>query len=216
MTMLPWAGWAVWLTVLFFSYPREFYPKFKHQKDYQHLVSGTVVVLFLLWSLRAGLVDGLKVHFLALTVLTLTHGWRIAIWIAAVPGLLLAAFGIQDWQDLGLVNLTSVVVPVLLSYWVFLLSYRYLTRHLFVYIFVAAFFNGALSQVVHMLLTGSWIWLEGEYSWQYIVDNYLLLIPLLLFPEALLNGMSTTLLVVYKPEWVRTFYERDYIYQRDK
>ncbi|KDM92562.1 energy-coupling factor ABC transporter permease [Photobacterium galatheae] len=216
MTTLSWIGWAVWLVLLLCTYPREFYPKFSQEKDYQHLVLGSAVVLFLLWSLRAGLVDGLQVHFLAMTVLTLSHGWRIAIWISILPGLLLAVFGLVAWQDLGLVNLTGVVAPALVSYGIFLLSYRYLPRHLFVYIFVAAFFNGAISQVVHMLLTGSWIWLEGEYRWQYIVDNYLLLIPLLLFPEALLNGMATTLLVVYKPEWVRTFADRDYIYRQDK
>ncbi|MDO6704594.1 energy-coupling factor ABC transporter permease [Photobacterium sp. 1_MG-2023] len=216
MTGLHWGGWAVWLIILLFTYPKEFYPKFRQERDYQHLVLGSAVALFVLWSLRAGLVDGLQVHFLALTVLALSHGWRIAIWISVIPSLLLAAFGLVDWQDLGMMNLTGVIAPAMISYGIFLLSYRFLNRHLFVYIFVAAFFNGALSQVVYMLLTGGWVWLEGDFSGQYIVDNFLILIPLLLFPEGLLNGMATTLLVVYKPEWVRTFYERDYIYNRDK
>ncbi len=86
-------------------------------------------------------------------------------------------------------------------------------KHLFVYLFVAAFFNGALTMVVHLLLISGWMYVSGLYLWGYIVDNYLALLPLLLFPEALLNGMAMTLLVVYKPEWVRTFADRDYIFK---
>ncbi|WP_367278175.1 hypothetical protein [uncultured Photobacterium sp.] len=67
--------------------------------------------------------------------------------------------------------------------------------------------------VVHLLLISGWMYVSGLYLWGYIVDNYLALLPLLLFPEALLNGMAMTLLVVYKPEWVRTFADRDYIFK---
>ncbi|MEJ2762779.1 energy-coupling factor ABC transporter permease [Photobacterium sp. MCCC 1A19761] len=211
MTWLQVAGYLIWLVVMLLSFPREFWPKFRHEKDYQHLVLATVVILFMLWGLRAGIADGLQVHFLALTVLALSHGWQIAALIGSASTVLMAALGFVAWPDIGLYVLTGVMFPAMFSFAVFLLSYRFLTRHLFVYIFVAAFLNGALTMAVHLLLTSGWMYWSGEYSWAYIVDNYLSLLPLLLFPEALLNGMATTLLVVYKPEWVRTFADRDYL-----
>ncbi|PSW13904.1 hypothetical protein C9I98_22020 [Photobacterium sanctipauli] len=211
MTGLQIGGYVAWLGLLLWFFPREFWPKFKGEKDYQHWVSASVVVLFLLWSLRAGLTDGLQVHFLGLTLLALCHGWRIAGLIGAVPMLLLMVFGLLPVTDGGLYGLTNVILPTMFSYAFFLFTYRFFTRHLFVYIFLAAFMNGALTMVVHMLVSAGWIFLAGEYSWTYIVENYLVLMPLLLFPEALLNGMAITLLVVYKPEWVRTFHDRDYL-----
>lgn len=208
--MLQWAGWLIWLALLVMSFPREFWPKFKAEKDYQHLVLATGTVMFLLWSLRAGIAEGLQVHFLAVTVLVLSHGWQIAGLMGSMPIVLLAVAGINEWQNTGLHALMTVFFPAMFSYAVFLFSYRFMARHLFIYIFVAAFLNGALTMVVHMLLTSGWVYLAGDYTWAYIVDNYLMLLPLLLFPEALINGMAITLLVVYKPQWVRTFADRDY------
>ena len=40
---------------------------------------------------------------------------------------------------------------------------------------------------------------SGTYSWHTISADYLSIWPLLLFPEALLNGMTMTLLAVYRP-----------------
>ncbi|MGR5149272.1 energy-coupling factor ABC transporter permease [Photobacterium alginatilyticum] len=214
--MLQWIGYLVWLLILVVSFPREFWPKFRAEKDYQHLVLATIVILFLLWSLRAGIAEGLQVHFLALTVLVLTHGWQIAGLIGSVVTILLVAVGVVEWSGAGLYALTGVMLPAIFSYGVFLFSYRCMARHMFIYIFVAAFFNGALTMVAHLLLTSGWMYFDYGYSWDYIVDNYLVLLPLLLFPEALINGMAVTLLVVYKPEWVRTFADRDYIYPTNK
>ena len=41
--------------------------------------------------------------------------------------------------------------------------------------------------------------------------DYLLFIPLLMFGEAFLNGMTMTLLVAYRPAWVSTFHDRWYL-----
>ena len=205
------AGWVLAAIILVVRFPREFWPKFRHEKDYQHWVLASVVVLFLLWSLKAGLADGLQVHFLALTTLALCHGWRIAALIGVIPTLLLAVFGLLPAADIGIYQVVSVIFPAWLSFCLFRLTYRYLSRHLFVYIFVAAFLNGALTIAAHQLLNGGVMWLSGLYSWHYIVENYLVLTPLLLFPEALINGMAITLLVVYQPQWVRTFHDNDYL-----
>ncbi len=59
MTLLQWAGYLVWLAVLVLGFPREFWPKFKSEKDYQHLVMASILMLFLLWNLRAGIAEAL-------------------------------------------------------------------------------------------------------------------------------------------------------------
>ena len=43
-----------------------------------------------------------------------------------------------------------------------------------------------------------------------IWENYLMITPLVMFPEALLNGMAVTLMVVYRPNLV-TFNDKQYI-----
>ncbi|MFT5313825.1 MAG: putative membrane protein, partial [Paraglaciecola sp.] len=34
---------------------------------------------------------------------------------------------------------------------------------------------------------------------------------LMLFMEGMLNGMTITLLIIYRPEWVYTFYDKIYL-----
>jgi uncharacterized membrane protein len=216
MTAIQWAGYLIGCGILLRNIPYEFWPKIKQDKHYQHLVFATVVILLLLWFLRAGIHEDLQVHFLGVTALTLIHGWRIAAFIGSLPLGLMAVLGSINGGDIGIVALVGVIFPILFSTGIFLLSYRFLTHHIFIYIFVAAFINGALTMCFHLLLTSGWIYWEGNVSWQYIVDNYLILMPLMAFPEALLNGMVMTLLIVYQPEWVRTFSEREYMYDRER
>ena len=83
-------------------------------------------------------------------------------------------------------------------------------RNMFVYVFVCAFFPAALGIAIKMGLIGGFYTLNGTYPWDVVVDNYEVLIPLMLFPEAMLNGMTMTLLVIYKPDWVYTFNDKHY------
>ena len=205
------SGVVLALLILWYCYPREFFPKLRAEPAYQHFVFASVVTLSLLWSVQAGVKDGLNLHFLLLTTLVLCHGWRIAIWICLLPTLLLVVFDKLAWQDAGLYALSSFMLPALFSYALFLLSYRYLSRQLFVYIFVAGFLAAALTIVLQISLTALWFGLEGRYSWQEIIDNYWLLALLLWFPEALLNGSAVTLMAIYRPHWLRTFYDREYL-----
>ncbi len=109
--------------------------------------------------------------------------------------------------------LFAVCLPLLLALTVHSLSYHKLPKHLFVFIFVAGFLNAGLSVVSHILAWSTYLWASTDYSATYLVDNYLLLIPLLGFPEALLNGMAVTLLVVYRPEWLYDYSDRVYLWR---
>ncbi|WP_416308684.1 energy-coupling factor ABC transporter permease [Neptunicella sp. SCSIO 80796] len=180
----------------------------------QHLVFGSSVCLFILWLFRTGIYPGLNVHFLWLSALPLVLGLRWAIISSFVSLIGLTAAGLESIDMFGINGLLGCLVPIVVSYMIFSLAFHKLPRHLFIYIFVCAFAGGIVALTFKMLLMGGYYYLSGIYEWQIIVDNYLILTPLLLFPEGMLNGMTITLLIIYLPGWVNTFYDKHYLYNK--
>ena len=197
----------IWKDVL-----RVLLPKLMAERGFQHLTFAVIFALFALWSAQAGVKEGLSIHFLALTSVTLMYGWRSAYALSIVVSLLLASFGQLTFSQLPEYILFSCLIPILISYAVFLLSYQYLPRNIFVFIFIAGFFNGAFTGSVHLTINSIYHIVQGTHDWLTIFDNYMVFIPLLAFPEGLLNGMTMAMFAVFKPEWLRVFSDRDYIY----
>jgi uncharacterized membrane protein len=185
--------------------------QFASDKFLQHLVFGSGAALFVLWLFRAGIYDGLDVHFLWLSALTLTLGFHYALLIAGLVLVGITVVGKESWDMLGANGLLGVCLPIALTYGIYAFSFHRIPRHLFVYVFVCAFFPGALMIALKMLFIGGFYVLGGVHALDIVNDNYWVLIPLLLFPEAMLNGMTMTLLIIYKPHWVKTFADRDYL-----
>ncbi|MGY3902057.1 energy-coupling factor ABC transporter permease [Aeromonas lusitana] len=205
------AALVLWLVLLAFSLNGSLLRALYANPLYQHLCLGGAIALVPLWYLRAGLHEGLEIHFLGLTSLTLLLGWRLALLAPCLTLLILGYFGVTSLADFGWQALIGIGLPVATSWLLFLGSWAWLPRHLFVYLFVAAFLGGALSISVKILASALLMGLDGRYSWQTITSDYLSIWPLLLFPEALLNGMAMTLLAVYRPHWVNTFFDREYL-----
>lgn len=172
------------------------------------------LILASIWMLQTGIQPGLNIHFLALTTLTLCLGWRLAIVCGTVALVLVTLLGINAWHSFGVNLLLGVIGPVCFTYFVFLLTYSYLYRHLFIYTFIAGFFNAALTLAVSMLAFALYAYFTGMHSWTIIVQDYLSILPLVMFPEGLINGMSLTALVMYRPEWVCTYSDRDYLFKK--
>lgn len=190
----------------------QLWPQFSQNKAFQHRVYFILITLVVIWSAQAGIKTGLSVHFLALTALTLAFGWRSA-FILCLP----ACLGLILLAKLSIMQLPHYLVlsglfPILISYAVFKFSYHYLPRNIFVFIFVAGFFNAGFTGSSHLVINALYQWLNGNYDWNTIYTSYLMLLPLLIFPEGLLNGMVIAVLVVFKPEWLRLFSDRDYLY----
>ncbi|MFH4573789.1 energy-coupling factor ABC transporter permease [Vibrio diabolicus] len=202
-------------TVLAYCLPdwkKVVWPKLEKEKAFQHLVFATLFFFSILWATQAGVKEGLQIHFLALTTLTMMYGWRMA-FLISIPAMLVNHL----LHDVSLLQLPtslvlSALLPIFISYLVFLLSYHYLPRNIFVFIFVAGFFNGAITGSLHLLINSLYHLSVGHYDWETIQHNYFIFVPLLAFPEGLLNGMSLAVLTVFKPEWLRVFSDRDYIY----
>lgn len=205
-----WAGHVLYGTVLAVAAARAPWSRFR-DNELQHVFLGACVVLLLLWSIRAGITPGLGFHFLGATVFTLMFGWQLA-----VIGLSLVLAGVTfhnaaDWLALPLNALATVVVPVMVSHGVYRLVDRYLPNHFFVYIFLCAFLGAGVALAAN---AGAWIWLltaSGVYPMKHVAYEYLPFLPLIVLPEAVLNGMIATALVGLRPRWVVTFDDDRYL-----
>jgi uncharacterized membrane protein len=211
MTSLQWIGLIGFVFVLVIAIKNISLSGLSKDRHQQHLVFGSAATLFTLWMLRVGIYDDLYVHVMGLSAVTLMLGFRYAIITAALALLGATAAGYSSWQSFGIQGLLGVVLPIGLTYLIFMLAFHRISRHLFVYIFICAFFPGALTAAVKTIALGGYFYLDGMYQWDIIVDNYLLLIPLLVFPEAFFNGLAITMLVIYQPSWVYTFHDKFYL-----
>lgn len=161
-------------------------------KDYtllQHIFYSACLALAVLWSIRAGLSSGLGIHFMGLTAATLVMGWPLAILAGAIGLLCVSIIGLESYDGFAVNFLVSVALPVLTSYGVLHLVQRKLPANPFVYIFLCGFFNGAIAILCVACVTSLMLGLLEVYSWEAVFDEYFMYLPLMLFPEAFINGM---------------------------
>lgn len=176
----------------------------------QHVFLGASAALLLMWIFEAGIKPALGFHFLGVTVYTLMFGWALG-----VIGVSMVAVGVTllsgEWSALASNALLLGVLPVSTSYGIYCLVYRYLPRHLFVYIFLCAFFNAMIAAGTAILALVTVLVLAESYSFERISNDYLPFVPLYLLPEGTLNGMITTALIVLKPDWLKTYDDNIYL-----
>lgn len=176
---------------------------------------GTIVMLTLAWSLKAGVKPGLSLHLLGATMVTLMFGRQLAI-----AGLSLVLAGVTansawlgqgGWEAYALNALILAVFPVFVADAIRRAMERWLPANFFVYVFVAAFFGAAFVVVATGVLACSALWLAGVYPAAMLLEDYLQYYVLLAFAEAWYNGALITLMVVYYPHWVGSFDDRRYL-----
>ncbi len=176
----------------------------------QHVFLGASLALFLMWSFEVGVRPALGFHFLGATVYTLMFGWSLA--VIGVSLLTVATtFMHGDWAALAMNALLLGVLPVSVSYGVYALVYHYLPRHLFIYIFLCAFFNAMLAAGTAILVLATLLVVTETYTFARISHDYLPFAPLYLFPEGLLNGMIVTALIGLRPDWLKTYDDELYL-----
>lgn len=166
----------------------------------------------LLWSMSAGIRPGLELHLLGSTALTLIFGWRLAIAAGVAALAAVTALGLYAWPAFALNGLLLAVLPVVVSHWVGRQVYGLLPHNFFIYIFLAAFFGAMLAMGSVVLASAALLYGLGAYPYQVLAHDYLVMLPLIMFPEGFITGMVMTMLVVFRPDWVRTFDDRDYIH----
>ncbi|HTH41158.1 MAG TPA: energy-coupling factor ABC transporter permease [Rhodocyclaceae bacterium] len=175
---------------------------------------GSIVTLCLVWSMKAGIQPGLNLHLLGATALTLMFGRSLA-----VIGLTLVLAGVSintgsGWEHFGLTALITIVFPVVTAEALRLLVDKYLPANFFIYIFVATFFGAALTVVATGGLSTLLLWGAGIYPLAKLLEDYFPYYLLLGFAEAWLNGAALTLMVLYRPQWVGSFDDRHYLWDK--
>jgi len=180
-------------------------------RSLQHLFFGLTVLIMVMWTMRAGISPGLGIHFLGITCLTLILGWDLAIVSATLALLAMSVIGLESWSGFTVNGLCSIVLPAISSYLVLQWVERHLTKNFFVYLFVCGFFAAALSAAVAGSSTALLLLLDGVYDWPKLKLEYFQYLPLIMFPEALVNGILMTGIMVFYPDWIRTFDAKAYI-----
>ena len=179
---------------------------------------GAIVVLTLVWSMKAGVRPGLNLHFLGVTAFTLMFGRQLAILglsLVLVAMTLNASLnGTPAWEPFALNALVMVVFPVFVAHGVLRCVERCLPANLFVFIFVGAFFGAGLCVIATGALASLLLLLSGAYPLDLLLSEYFPFYILLGFAESWLNGAAITLMVVYFPRWVGSFDDRRYLWQK--
>jgi len=182
-----------------------------HRNALEPVFAGAVAILVALWWMKAESQTGLGLHFLGVTAMVLVFGWRLALVGTAAALLALTALGRYDWASLGVNGLITVVLPVLLANRLHAVVYRLFPKHYFVYVIVSAHFSSMIVIAAAILTSAALLWSLGVYPLGTLGRDYLVFLPIAMLPEGFLNGAVLSMLTAWKPEWVRTFDDRDYI-----
>ena len=177
-------SFVLWFTnilfvgILLFAAIKIEFKQLLNNKPGQHVYFGAMVMLLLLWGLKAGVSPGLGFHHLGATLFTLMFGWPLAVFGLAT--ILLASVLLQHNELIGLgVNgCLSIVIPVLTSYTVLKLSQKYLPDNFFIYIFVVAFFGAGIAVAASHLSSMVLLSLVNAYPETKLIEESLLYTPL--------------------------------------
>lgn len=191
--------------------PKQILAKFHAYPLATTLFSATTALLCVLWSIKTNLDEVVQLHFLMLTTLCLLLGYRLTVLSALIALMVTTLFYQHSWEWLAIQGVLSAILPASLSYFVFLAVRSYLPRHLFIYIFLAGFFNGAITLLGYHLGQFAFYHVFSDVNDSILHDHYLLMGSIMMFPEAMLNGMAVTILTVYKPHWLATFRDSEYL-----
>ena len=177
----------------------------------QHMLYAAAVILMLTWSFRAGLSAGLSIHFLGITTLALVFGWDLALLAGSAALVLLSLIRVEPWQMLPVNLLTKVLIPASVCMLILRQAEQRLPLNFFIYLFVVAFIGGGVTVASSGLSLALLFGLAEVHDWGKIYLEYIRYLPLIMFPEGLINGIIMTGLMVFHPDWIRTFDARRYI-----
>lgn len=205
-----WAAWFVWILLFAHSILRAPWGRLKDSEQF-NVWLGMVVILTLVWSMKAGIKQGLGLHLLGATVFTLSFGTRLAFIGLSVVVAGITLNGAAGVFAFAINALLLAGVGVGLSQMLFRAFFRLFPKHLFIYIFMNGFLGAGLTVIGVGLSAVLLLSLAGAYPLEYLLGEYLPYFMLLGFSEAWLSGMVMTLLVIYRPNWVLTFDDSRYL-----
>ena len=173
-----------------------------------------MVALSLVWVMRGGIQAGLSFHLLGMTLLCLMFEWQFALIAASLVVAVATWQGSAGWEAFGVNALIMGALPILFTRVFLYVCQRGLPHNYFIYVFLNAFLAGGLSILLTGLASATLQYAAGVQPGRTLLDNFVMILPLLMFGEAFINGGTMALVVAYRPRWVATFH--DHWYLRDK
>ncbi len=177
----------------------------------EHVVLGGAVLLVPLWAMSPGIEPGLELHLLGVALLTLLLGWPLSLLAASATLFMSAAIGLYDWSSISVNGLLLCALPAFTAARIHEAVQRWLPHNLFVYIFLTAYFGAMATVMATAAASATIMAAAGAYTAEELIHGYLMVAPLVAFPEGFITGMLITMLVVFKPNWVRSFDDRVYL-----
>lgn len=182
-----------------------------HDAEQVHVFLGTCLALLLLWHMQVPVQPGLAFHLLGVTAVTLMFGWSLAV-VAVTLVLVGVSLNGGAWDGVGLNGLVSGVLPITLTQVLLILIRWYLPKQFFVYVMVNGFLTAGLVGVVSGYLATWLLIASGAYTFAQLNQTVLPFFPLMFMPEAMLNGWLLAILVTFKPQWVYSFSDEQYLH----
>ena len=185
----------------------------------QHAWLGAMVFVALLWTVRATLVGGLVIQLLGATLMVTLFGLPLALVslfvvdVVSMLGLEYLAghsWALFDWPSLWMRYVWLALLPALISAALQSLMRRTLPRHPFVFILGHGYFCAGLAAMGAGAAEAAWRhWMAPGLPFS--TADTLAAIVILAFGEAFLTGMLVAIFVVYRPQWVVTFRDEEYL-----
>ena len=170
------------------------------------LILATLALAAMRWFNTAAL-QGVMLHFLGATIATLMFGAGTACWVMALASLAGVLMG-AAWHGWAMDFLATGALPVAVTAIVSSAARTWLPRNVFTYVMLNAFAGGAVAMAASMLAKAAvTAWLGGR-----ALEAYLVATPMLMFAEAFFAGAVMVLVVVYRPQWCRSFDDRAYLW----
>ncbi|PSS56494.1 energy-coupling factor ABC transporter permease [Pseudomonas sp. BBP2017] len=204
-------GWVGYVVLLVWAVARTRWVELFTDSRRQHLLFGTVFALFALWLVRRDFDNGVSYHFIGMTAVTLLLDWPLAIVGGLLAQIGLIWMGRQDLAAMGVNGLLFIGLPVLVTEACAILVERVQPKNLFVYIFCSGFFAAALAALLCLLIGLGLLWYDGLFVMPEWIEDFIGYLWLIIFPEAFINGMLVSALVVFCPEWLETFNRTRYL-----
>ncbi|WP_372592074.1 energy-coupling factor ABC transporter permease [Guyparkeria sp.] len=209
--MLAGIGWALTAVAVLWAARAAPWEALRNAPWRLNLVALAVLFLLGMWSLKATLMPGLTLHFLGAATVTLVIGLELTLIAGLVAALLLPLFFGGGLAVAGWNFVLALLIPALITYGMTRASQRWMPPNFFIYLFVGVFFSAVLGVIVHGAGTALLVMAMGLYDFDIIWNNYLRVLPLLAFPEGVINGMIMTALALVSPSLVISFDDHHYI-----
>jgi len=204
-------GWLLYLPILVWAVWRASWIELFTDSRRQHVLFATVFALFLLWLVRRDFDTGVSYHFIGMTAVTLLLDWPLAMVGGFAAQLGLLVLGRQDLAALGVNGLLFIALPVVITEACAVLVERAQPKSPFVYIFCSGFLAAALASLLCLLLALAVLWYDGIFEMPIFLEDFIGYLWLIIFPEAFINGMIISALVVFSPQWLETFNRTRYL-----